>query len=118
MNIYFNFIYSTITFNYFNRSNQSQAQEKLSEVHAQLFIPTCYDNFTHIEGRKVSLAHTQTDNLGCIFSMVSWAMHFTVKNDISNKAASPCQSVAGWLLCLGDLAAAISFLDELSQIQH
>lgn len=64
------------------------------------------------------MAHTQTDNLGYTFSMVSWAMHFTVKNDISNKAASLCQSVAGCLLWLGDFAAAIPFLDELGQIHH
>lgn len=69
---------------------------------------------THIEGRKISMAHTQTDNLAYIFSMVCQA----VKNDISNKAASHCQSVAVCLLWVDDFAAAFPFLDALGQIQH
>lgn len=64
------------------------------------------------------MGHTQADNLSYIFSMVSQAMHFTVKNHISKKAASRCQSVASCLLWLDDFAAAVPFLDVLGQIQH
>lgn len=64
------------------------------------------------------MAHTQTDNLAYIFSMVSWSMHFTVKNDISNKAASLCQSVTVCLLWFDDFAVAVPFLDVLGQSRH
>lgn len=62
------------------------------------------------------MAHTQADNLAYIFSVVSRAVCFSVKNNTSNKAASLCQSVAGWLLWLDDFATAIPFLDVLGQI--
>lgn len=64
------------------------------------------------------MSHTQTDNLDYIFSMLSQVMHFTLKNNISNKTASLCQLVAVCLLWLDDLAVAVPFLDVLSQNQH
>lgn len=89
--------------------------ERLCKVHAQLFIPLWCDVCTHIESRKISMAHTQTDNLACIFRMLSWAKHFTVKNDISYKAASLSHCC---LLCLDDFAAAIPFLELFGQTRH
>lgn len=61
-------------------------------MHSYLFLRAVM--IALIEGRKITLVHTQTDNLACTFSMVFQAMHFTGKHGISDKAASLCPLVA------------------------
>lgn len=64
-------------------------------MHSYLFL--CAMMIALIEDRKITLVHTQNDNLACIFSMVFQAMHFMVR---MTSVIKPPVFVHQWLSAL------------------